>query len=211
MFGWNEITKAHAKRIVVACGLALATACSSAAAQEQPTAAQILEALKSHGPGRAVHSPTVDQAQGSQERSLIEALRKKTPRTITVEERRQVAEIASRKPSIDLEIPFEYNSAAIGPQAVPPLLALGRAIGDAEFSGVTFLIGGHTDAKGNDSYNQDLSERRAAAVKHYLVEHFKLSPDQLLAIGFGKGQLKNPADPFAAENRRVQVVNTEVK
>ena len=210
MFGWNEITKAHAKRIVVACGLALAAACGSAVAQEQPTAAQILEALKSHGPGRAVHRPA-DGEQAAQERSFLEVLRKKTPRTITVEERRQVAEIASRKPSIDLEIPFEYNSATIGPQAVNPLLTLGRALGNPEFSGVTFLIGGHTDAKGNDSYNQDLSERRAAAVKHYLMEHFKLSPDQLLAIGFGKGQLKNPADPFAAENRRVQVVNTEVK
>ena len=124
-----------------------------------------------------MQSPALDSEQAAQERSFLHALRKKTPRTITVEERRQVAEIASRKPSIDLEIPFEYNSAIIGPQAVAPLLTIGRALGNPEFSGVTFLIAGHTDAKGNDSYNQDLSERRAAAVKHYLVEHFKLSPD----------------------------------
>jgi len=33
----------------------------------------------------------------------------------------------------------------------------------------------------------------------------------LIAAGYGKGQLKNTADPFAGENRRVQVVNLEVK
>jgi integrase len=45
--------------------------------------------------------------------------------------------------------------------------------------------------KGSDSYNQDLSERRAEAVKRYLAEQFKLAPEQLLAIGFGKTKLKN--------------------
>jgi hypothetical protein len=57
--------------------------------------------------------------------------------------------------------------------------------------------------------NQSLSERRAEAIKIFLAEQFKLSPDQLLAIGFGKSQLKNTTDPFAAENRRVQIVNIE--
>jgi outer membrane protein OmpA-like peptidoglycan-associated protein len=180
------------------------------AAQEQPTEQQILDALKTHGPSRRAHDFAADE-RAAQERRLIQALIKKTPRSVTIDERRMVAEIASRKPSIDLDIPFDFNSAVISPQAVPVLVTLGRALSDAELVGATFLVAGHTDAKGGDAYNQDLSERRADSVRRYLAERFKLSPDQLLAIGFGKTQLKNAADPTAAENRRVQVVNMEVK
>ena len=78
-----------------------------------------------------------------------------------------------------------------------------------KLAGDTFLIAGHTDAAGTDSYNQSLSERRAEAVKIFLAQQFKLSSDQLVAIGFGKSQLKNTGNPLAAENRRVQIVNTE--
>jgi outer membrane protein OmpA-like peptidoglycan-associated protein len=88
-------------------------------------------------------------------------------------------------------------------------VTLARALGNPELKGATFLIGGHTDAAGSDSYNQSLSERRAEAVKIFLTEQFKLSPEQLLAIGFGRSQLKNTTDPLAAENRRVQIVNIE--
>jgi hypothetical protein len=55
---------------------------------------------------------------------------------------------------------------------------------------------------------QSLSERRAEAVKLFLAQQFKLSPDNMLALGFGRSQLKNAAEPLAAENRRVQIVNT---
>ncbi len=74
-----------------------------------------------------------------------------------------------------------------------------------------FLINGHTDAKGSAEYNQDLSEWRAEAVKHLLVQQFGLPPTTLIAVGYGKTQLKNAAYPFAGEKRRVQIVNTEVK
>ena len=69
------------------------------------------------------------------------------------------------------------------------------------------MLSGHTDAKGSDDYNQKLSERRAEAVKKYLVEKLKLSPDNLTTAGYGRRDLKNKDNPFAAENRRVQIVN----
>ena len=69
------------------------------------------------------------------------------------------------------------------------------------------MLGGHTDASGGDAYNQGLSERRAEAVRRYLVEKFKLQIDSFVVTGFGKTQLKNPAQPLAEVNRRVQVVN----
>jgi flagellar motor protein MotB len=48
---------------------------------------------------------------------------------------------------------------------------------------------------------------RAEAVKICLMEQFKLSPDQLLALGFARSEPKNTTDLMAAENRRVRIVN----
>ncbi len=189
------------------CILMLPAGGGPAPAQGQPTEEQVLERLKGRGPARNLHNSPAERERAAQERRFIEALLRKKPRTITVEERRRVAELVSDKPSIDLEVTFDYDSAVVGPQAVPPLVTLGRALADADLKGATFLIAGHTDAKGSDSYNQALSERRAEAVKGFLVDQFKLPPDHLLAIGHGKEQPKDKADPFAAANRRVQVVN----
>ena len=63
--------------------------------------------------------------------------------------------------------------------------------------------------RGATDYNQRLSERRARAVKRFLTDRFNLSDDNLVATGYGKSKLKNTDDPYAAENRRVQVVNMQ--
>jgi outer membrane protein OmpA-like peptidoglycan-associated protein len=195
--------------IALACALALLSSGNTVLAEDQPTEAQILDALKERGPARGAHAPAGDQQHASDERRFIAALINKKPRTITIDERRRVVEIVNQRPSIDLEVTFDFNSAVVGPKAVPTLVTLGRALGNPALKGAIFLIGGHTDAAGDDSYNQSLSERRAEAVKIFLAEQFKLSPDQLLAIGFGRSELKNTASPLAAENRRVQIVNIE--
>lgn len=129
----------------------------------------------------------------------------------TADERAEVAEIARDKPAIDLEILFEYNSAEITPKAVPALVALGNALSRQDLKGSVFFINGHTDAAGGADYNQVLSQRRANSVRRMLIEQYQLMPDTLIAVGFGKEQLKNAANPLAGENRRVQIVNTTVR
>ena len=69
------------------------------------------------------------------------------------------------------------------------------------------MVAGHTDAKGDDAYNQQLSGRRAESVKAYLVAHHHIPASNLIAVGYGKSKLKNANDPFSPENRRVQIVN----
>jgi outer membrane protein OmpA-like peptidoglycan-associated protein len=71
----------------------------------------------------------------------------------------------------------------------------------------SFMIEGHTDAKGGDAYNQSLSEARARAVQRYLMENFRIAEARLVARGFGKTRLLDPARPEDGVNRRVQVVN----
>lgn len=117
------------------------------------------------------------------------------------------AEVAEPLPSIDLEVHFDYKSAAITLQATELLITLGRALADERLAGQMFLIAGHTDARGGDVYNVKLSRERAEAVRSFLIRHFSIAPERLRAEGRGSRQLKNARDPYASENRRVQVTN----
>ena len=110
-------------------------------------------------------------------------------------------------PTVDIEVLFDYDSDQVSPAAAEGLMSLGRALTDPRLAGQKFVIGGHTDAKGAARYNLGLSDRRAQAVRTFLVEHFKVAPENLIARGYGETRLKNPANPLGPENRRVQVIN----
>jgi len=110
-------------------------------------------------------------------------------------------------PSVDLEILFDYKSAEVTAKAAALLDTLGRALSDARLAEDAFLIAGHTDAKGGAAYNLELSQRRAEAVRTFLTAKYKIDPGKLVAKGYGLQRLKIPGDPFAAANRRVQIVN----
>ena len=109
--------------------------------------------------------------------------------------------------SIDLQINFQINSANLTPEAAQQLDALGTAMISPQLSYAQFSIYGHTDASGSAEYNKTLSEKRAEAVKTYLIGKFDIAPDRLYTAGYGEEKLKNTANPNAAENRRVQIVN----
>jgi outer membrane protein OmpA-like peptidoglycan-associated protein len=107
----------------------------------------------------------------------------------------------------DLEVYFDFNSAVITVDALPQLHELGAALSDPKLKGARISIGSHTDGVGGDAFNRELSERRAASIKRYLVEGFKLPAANLRAVGYGKQRLKNTGDVFSPENRRVEIVN----
>ena len=73
--------------------------------------------------------------------------------------------------------------------------------------GYRFLIVGHTDAVGNRASNLKLSQQRADAIREALIKPFGISPSRIEAVGLGEEQLLRPANPQAAENRRVQLIN----
>jgi len=121
----------------------------------------------------------------------------------------KAAEMARRQqlPTADLEVYFPFNGSAITPEAVATLRLLGEALSDPRFRSSRFIIAGHTDGRGGVAYNLALSQARAVAVRRWLIDTYKLEPQNLTARGFGKSQLKNRANPLADENRRVQVIN----
>ncbi len=111
--------------------------------------------------------------------------------------------------SVDLSVPFGFDSAELTPQGAAVLTALGTALKNPTLAGAKFRIAGHTDAKGSDGYNEALSLRRAEAARRFLVEQGGVDPARLSAIGFGRRQLYDAANPAAASNRRVQVIRLE--
>ena len=71
-------------------------------------------------------------------------------------------------------------------------------------------VAGHTDSQGEDVYNKDLSQRRAASVVNYLVGK-GVASDNLQPAGFGEEQpvADNGSAEGRAENRRVELVRQQ--
>jgi len=155
--------------------------------------------------------PQSEPAVTAEETKFVQKIRGRSTRSLSNTEREEIATIAKDKPNIDLEITFDYNSADISAKSLPSVQALGRALTSADLKGSTFIVAGHTDAAGGDAYNQDLSERRADSIKRYLMEKFSIAAADLVTVGYGKSKLKDPNQPMAEVNRRVQVVNMENK
>jgi outer membrane protein OmpA-like peptidoglycan-associated protein len=199
---------------LLAIGAALPLGAAKAA--EDVTEDQILRALTpakkpltrglSLGP-QTQTEPAISAAEGR----LIESLRNRPTRSLSAAEREEIATVVKDKPKIDLEINFDYNSAIISAKSLPSVQALGRALSNPDLKGSTFIVAGHTDAAGGDTYNQELSERRADSIKRYLVDKFAIAGSDLVTVGYGKTKLKDPANPLSEVNRRVQVVNTQNK
>jgi len=100
---------------------------------------------------------------------------------------------------------FEFNSADLRESAKVGLMKLGLLI-DLN-PDLHCWIEGHTDLVGGTQYNLDLSQRRAAAVKAYLVNSMRMDPAKIHARGLGKGQplvVDGDADS-QAPNRRVEI------
>lgn len=154
---------------------------------------------------------TVDPNAAAAENKVVQKFRGRSTRSLSTAEREEIAAIVQDKPKIDLEINFDYNSANISAKSLPSVQALGRALTNNDLKGSTFVVAGHTDAAGGDAYNQDLSERRADAIKRYLVDKYGINGTDLVTVGYGKSKLKDPNQPLAEVNRRVQVVNMENK
>ena len=144
----------------------------------------------------------VTDANAIKNRLSASTARKPVQKTITSNSGDFEVDVAR---SINIEVYFDFDSAALKPKAIEQLKPLGEALSSAELGSGRYLIIGHTDAKGSAAYNQKLSEQRAASVRKYLAQRFRLHPNTLVSIGLGETQLKRPAEPHAGINRRVEI------
>ncbi len=114
-----------------------------------------------------------------------------------------VAAAGGSPSALSLPVQFDFDSANILPSARSQLDALAEGVKLLPPNRLV-VIEGHTDAAGADDYNQDLSRRRAAAVKQYLVQAHGIDARRLRDTGVGKREPITGTDPYAPENRRVQ-------
>ncbi len=112
-------------------------------------------------------------------------------------------------PALSVLVNFASGSATLSPQAENALTPVGQALASAALSSFRFRIEGHTDTTGDAASNQALSERRAAAVRDYLVQRYGVSPNRLEVVGLGDTSLlvRTGGQVPEVRNRRVQVLN----
>lgn len=106
---------------------------------------------------------------------------------------------------------FETNSANLLPESEATLNDAGEAL--AKYSMLKVEVQGHTDTRGSAAYNLRLSQSRAESVRKYLLDHYSLRPENVVAKGYGETQpeTKERNDEERLRNRRVvlKVLNPE--
>ncbi|WP_201568896.1 OmpA family protein [Psychrobacter sp. JCM 18900] len=115
----------------------------------------------------------------------------------------------AEKMTIDLEILFETDKAVVRPEYYSKATELVEFM--RQYPNTVVTIEGHTDSRGKDNYNQDLSQRRVNAVKEVLITEFGIASDRISAIGYGESQPRASNDTVDGRqlNRRVVAVVEE--
>jgi len=106
-----------------------------------------------------------------------------------------------------VEIDFENDSIAIEPKSYRTIGLIADALHHPNLMFYKFLVVGHTSSTGDAKHNLKLSQERADAITEALATTFAIPRNRLYSVGVGQEMPVDPADPKAAANRRVQLIN----
>ncbi|UJR84306.1 OmpA family protein [Sandaracinus amylolyticus] len=126
--------------------------------------------------------------------------------TVIARPRRALVDVRAREIIIRRQVNFATDSAEILPDSAPLLSEIADALlRNPQIRRVE--IQGHTDNQGEDAHNMDLSQRRAEAVRTWLIG-LGVEADRLTAQGYGETRplVPNITAPNRARNRRVQFI-----
>ncbi len=118
----------------------------------------------------------------------------------------RTAPVPQKKPWVLRGVNFELASSTLTKAACEILERDVFPVIESSPAEVHYLIGGHTDVRGNEAVNLRLSKARARAVRDYLIR-LGVASARLSIRGFGETALRNPKDEESAhaENRRVEI------
>ncbi len=107
---------------------------------------------------------------------------------------------------VELEVLFDFDKSDVKPQYFSEIKEVTDFM--AQYPDVIVELEGHTDSRGTEAYNLDLSERRAAAVRQVMISEFGVAGSRITSRGFGESQpiASNDTDAGRADNRRVMTV-----
>lgn len=132
--------------------------------------------------------------------------------------RRQMAgtgvDVVRQGDNITLNMPenitFAFDSASLNSRFYPILDNVASTLN--QYNQTIVEVAGHTDSKGTDAYNQNLSERRAGAVAGYLGAKGVMR-ERMITVGAGESRpiASNDTDAGRAQNRRVEITLVPVR
>lgn len=104
---------------------------------------------------------------------------------------------------------FDLDSDVIRPESTPTLQEIGEML--TNHADLRIAIEGHTDSSGDDAHNLELSDRRANAVRRFLIEAYGIDDGRLEAQGFGESDPidVNDTPEGRQNNRRVELVQLD--
>jgi OOP family OmpA-OmpF porin len=112
-------------------------------------------------------------------------------------------EILKEEVSVKLNVEFNFDSAA----ARPAHRAEVKKVFDfmTQYPQTSVTIEGHSDSRGAEAYNLDLSQQRADTIANILTNDFSIAKDRVKAVGYGESRpvASNDTDVGRQENRRV--------
>ena len=126
------------------------------------------------------------------------------PRTRSIVIGREVNDGMAASGIAGMLINFKFGKTDIVPESLPFLDAVGQLLTQDAYKNESIIIEGHTDSVGALAFNQKLSEKRALAVRRYLMSRFDIEVSRLHPVGKGESELHNSDNPRAGVNRRVQ-------
>jgi outer membrane protein OmpA-like peptidoglycan-associated protein len=111
--------------------------------------------------------------------------------------------------SIKLAVQFDTNSDVVKEAYLGEIIKLADVMN--QHSNTKVVIEGHTDNRGNDQFNKNLSQRRAQSVRNILVQKFGIAEDRVAFVGYGEERpvAENATEQGRITNRRVMAeINT---
>jgi OOP family OmpA-OmpF porin len=135
---------------------------------------------------------------------MVTAAQPAAPEPPPPPKKKRKAQLLGKKIEILEKVMFDYNKATIKVESHELLNDVAEVI--KENPSITKIrVEGHTDSDGSDKYNKDLSQKRADAVKKFLVKA-GIAEDKLEAVGYGEERpiADNSTDEGKEKNRRVE-------
>jgi outer membrane protein OmpA-like peptidoglycan-associated protein len=120
-------------------------------------------------------------------------------------------ELLENAPKVGALVLFDFDSAKIKDESISLLEQFAQAFQHPTLEDAIFVVAGHTDSKGSETYNFRLSEERARAVKDYLITVYNIPEERFLIKPFGEIRpiATNETDDGRAKNRRVEFIRVQ--
>ena len=197
----------------------LATEARNEAQQAEQTSRQAIEAKQQAIEEKVEAEKTASAAEEEAEKARAEADQIRKDREAELDRMQQALDriVDTRRTAFGLvmnlpesALRFDFDSAYLKPQSKEVLSRIAGILLASDSFGLS--VHGHTDDVGDADYNQQLSERRAEAVKEYLVSA-GIDPAIVHVKGYGKSSpiARGDDDDSRAKNRRVEIALTDIR